>query len=289
MDSSTSAVNPQEMVTENLEAARKVIDVLIEFGIKYGFQLIGALAILIAGWLMARWMGRVVTGRLEKRGVDVTLRLFIGNVSKISVFVLAVIVALGNFGISIAPMIAAVGALTFGVSLALQGPISNYGAGLVLILTRPFKVGNTVEIQGVSGVVQEIKLAVTVLSTADGEKVTIPNQKIVGQILVNSGPVLVATTEIGISYQDDPAEAIGIIQSILKSHEDVDAERAPKVGISAFADSSINLQARYWIPTAKYLDVRGQINLQVFEQLKKAGITIPFPQREVRLLGESKG
>ncbi|MBN2713084.1 MAG: mechanosensitive ion channel, partial [Planctomycetes bacterium] len=151
-----------EFVDQKLDALHTLLEKVIGFSVQYGFQIIGALIILIIGYLIARWTQRLVVGMLEKRNTDITTRTFIGKTVKLFVLFIAFIVALGNFGVSISPMIAALGALTFGVTIALQGPISNYGAGLTLILSHPFRVGNTVEIQGVSGVVEEIKLACTI-------------------------------------------------------------------------------------------------------------------------------
>ncbi len=142
-----------------------------------------------------------------------------------------IIIAIGKFGISIAPVIAALGALVFGSSFALQGPLFNYGAGLTIILSRPFVVGNTIMVQGVSGVVEEIRLAATVLTNEDGEKITIPNKHVVGEIIHNSFANKIAEVSIGISYADEPQLAIDTISRTL-------------AGIESFGDSSVNLGIR---------------------------------------------
>ncbi|MHC4871989.1 MAG: mechanosensitive ion channel family protein [Planctomycetota bacterium] len=284
----TAAAEPEVLSTEFIEqkweAAHTLVDELIEFSVQYGFQIIGAIIILIIGWLLSRWIKNLVVKMLEKREIDITTRTFIGNAVKVFVLFVALIVALGNFGVSISPMIAALGALTFGATLALQGPISNYGAGLAIILTHPFRVGDTIEIQGIAGVIEDIKLGTTILSNADGEKITIPNSQVVGQVITNSQTTKVAETQIGIAYSDDPEKAIAIIKEVLNNTEGISDEFAIQVGIYEFGDSSVNIQARYWVPTRQYLGILHKVNLEVFKKLNEGGITIPFPQREIKML-----
>ena len=196
------------------------------------------------------------------------------------------IVVLGKFGITMTPFIAAIGAVAFGSSLALAGSLSNYGAGLTIIITRPFVVGNTIAVQGVSGVVEEVGLAATHLSTEDGERITIPNKHIVGEILTNSFENKVVEIAIGISYDDDPQKAIGIIQETLQKIPDIVNEPAPQIGIEEFADSSVNIGMRYWVPTKQYFQTLYQANLAVYTALNKAEIAIPFPQRDIHMLSE---
>ena len=183
---------------ENIQAVSGLLDTLVEFAVQYGFQILGALVVLLIGLKVASFAGRKVTTLCETKNIDVTLSRFIGNVVKIILVVMVVIVTLGNFGISIAPFIALAGASAFGATLAIQGPLSNYGAGLSIILARPFVVGNTINVQGVSGVVHEITLAQTVLVGEDGEKISIPNKEVVGQVIVNSREKRVVQTKIQI-------------------------------------------------------------------------------------------
>lgn len=272
---------------QEIETVQKIIDVVTEFLIKYSFQIIGALIILVIGLKLSGWLSRLVLRVCDKRNVDVTLARFFASSTKLMVMVFVVIIAIGKFGISIAPFIAALGALAFGSSFAIQGPLSNYGAGLTLILTRSFVVGNTISVQGVSGVVEEIRLAATILTTEDGEELTIPNKHIVGEILVNSFANKIVETSVGISYDDDPERAIAVLKQVLEQFEDVCRDPAPQVGIEAFADSSINIGLRYWVPTKKYYNQMYQVNLAIHKALAEAGISIPYPQRDVHLVGRS--
>ena len=238
---------------EELQTIQKVYDVLAEFVINYSFQILGAILILLIGGKLAGWLGSSVARLCEKRNLDVTLSRFLGNMVKILILTFVIIIAIGKFGISIAPFIAALGAIAFGSSFAIAGPVSNYGAGLVIILSRPFVVGNTISIKGVSGVVDEIRLAATILSTEDDEVITIPNKHIVGEILHNSFGNKIVETTVGISYDDNPEQAVSVLHQALAQIEDICA------------------------------------NLAVHKALTEAEITIPFPQRDVNMKGKTEG
>jgi small conductance mechanosensitive channel len=271
---------------QELETLEKLYSVVVEFLVTYSFQILGAIIILIVGIKIAGWLGRLVANFCEKHNLDVTLSKFIGNFVKVLVLTFVIIIAIGKFGISIAPFIAALGALAFGSSFALQGPLSNYGAGLSIILTRPFVVGNTITVQGVSGVVDEIRLAATILSTEDNEVITIPNKHIVGEIIHNSFENKIVEETVGISYGDDPKKAIEVLTHALSQIPEVVQEPPPQIGLDEFGDSSINIGVRYWVETKKYFQSKYAVNLAIHTTLAEAGITIPFPQREVRLLPE---
>lgn len=281
-------MNPETnaLIGEELQMLQKIIDVVVEFCIQYSFQIIGALIILIIGFKLSGWLSRLVLRVCEKRNIDITLAKFLASSTKIVVMMFVIIIAIGKFGISIAPFIAAIGALAFGSSFAISGPLSNYGAGLTLILTRPFVVGNTITVQGVSGIVDEIRLAATLLDTEDGEQITIPNKQIIGEILTNSFESKVIETSVGISYHDDPEKAIEVLRQVLIGFEDIVQEPAPQVGIEAFADSSINIGLRYWVPTKMYFNLLYKVNLAIYKALAEAQISIPFPQRDVHIIKE---
>ena len=266
-----------------LDTIQQIYNVVVEFIINYSFQILGAIIILIVGAKLAGWLGRLVTNLCEKKNVDITLARFLGNVVKILTLTFVIIIAIGKFGISIAPFIAALGAIAFGTSFAISGPVSNYGAGLVIILSRPFVIGDTITINNVSGLVEEIHLATTILTTEDDEKITIPNKHIIGEILLNSFNNRIVESSVGISYQDDPEKAIEVIREALSRIDDICSEPPPQIGIEAFGESSIDLGMRYWVPTKKYFQTLYRGNLAVHKALKEAQITIPFPQRDVNL------
>jgi len=266
---------------EELATLQKLYNTLIEFIVNYSFQLVGAMIILVVGFFIARWVGGLVNGLCTKRELDVTLSRFFGNMVKMLVMVFVIIITMGKFGISIAPFIAALGAIAFGSTFAFQGPLSNFGAGLVIILTRPFVVGNTLTVKEVAGIVEEITLTTTILSTEDGEQITIPNKHIVGEILHNSFANRVVEGSIGISYHDYPDQAIDMINKTLERFPQVVAEPVPQVGIEKFADSAISIGIRYWVPTHQYYQTLYKVNQAIYQDLLTIGITIPFPQQDV--------
>ncbi|WP_321371979.1 mechanosensitive ion channel family protein [uncultured Desulfuromusa sp.] len=278
-------MNPEDsaLFGQEMKTIQKIIDVVTEFVINYSFQIVGALIILLIGLKLSGWLSRLVLRLCDKRNIDVTLSRFFASSTKILVMMFVIIIAIAKFGISIAPFIAALGAVAFGSSLAIQGPLSNYGSGLTLILTRPFVVGNTITVQDVSGVVEEIRLAATVLTTEDGEELTIPNKLIVGEILRNSFENKIIETSVGISYEDDPEQAIEVLQQVLGQFPEICKDPAPQVGIEAFADSSINIGMRYWVPTKQYFNILYKVNLAIHKALAEADITIPFPQQDIHI------
>ena len=194
------------------------------------------------------------------------------------------IIALGKLGISVTPFLAAVGALSLGAGLAVQGLLSNYGAGLNIIITRPFVVGDTISVQGVTGQVKEVHLAYTVLSNEDDIEITIPNKHIVGEIIHNSFNNTLAELSIGIGYGEDPQKAIELILKTITSMDEVTNDQQPQVGIESFGDSSVNIGIRAWLPTQQYYQLLFKMNQAIFKALKDADVEIPFPQREVTIL-----
>lgn len=274
----------QKIMPEELTTLHRLYQIVIEFLVTYSFQIIGAVIILLVGLKLANWLAGLTVRLCERHGLDITLTRFLGNVSKIVAMTFVIIITIGKFGISIAPLIAAISAVAFGASFAIQGPLSNYGAGLSIILSRPFVVGNTITIHGHSGVVEEIRLATTILSTEDDEQIMIPNRHIVGEIIKNSFANKIIEGSVGISYADEPDRAVAVIEKILVGMPQVSTEPPPLVGIEEFADSAITIGYRCWVPTKQYFHSLYQVNGAIHQAFKAAGITIPFPQRDVHLI-----
>jgi len=265
-----------------------MVNIIIDFFVNYSFQVIGAILVLVIGVLVARSVASFLMRLFERKNLDITLSKFIAVAAKGIIIGFAIIIALGKFGITIAPFIAALAAMAFGASFAIQGPLANYGAGLVLILTRPFVVGNTITVSGVSGIVDEVNLGATILTDEDGVKITIPNKHILGDILHNSEEKRIVEAIVGVSYDSDPEKAIQIIKEALDKFQEVSKEPPPRVGIQKFGDSSIDIGLRYWIPTQKYFETLYQANLVVYKQFKARDIEIPFPQRDVHIVSRSQ-
>lgn len=261
----------------------EIYTMVADFVVRYAFQLLGALVLLAAGALFARWLSRLIIRVCEKREMDPMLARFFGAAAKAAVLVFVVIAALGKFGISIGPLVAALGALTLGASFAVQGLLSNYGAGLAIILTRPFTLGHTITVKGVRGIVEDIHLGITELTTEDGERILIPNKHIVGEIITNSGKNSLAELSLGISYADDPEKATAVILETLAGFPEISREPPPQAGVDGFADSAVTMCLRYWIPTRQYFQLRYRVNLAVYAAVREAGITIPFPQMDLHM------
>ncbi|PCJ49027.1 MAG: mechanosensitive ion channel protein MscS [Gammaproteobacteria bacterium] len=269
---------------DELKLAQEAYNIVVNFLVNYSFQLIGAIIIIIAGYLVAGWASRMLMKVQEKRNIDITLRQFIASTVRIIIIGLFTVIALGKLGVSINPFIAAIGGLAVGVSFALQGPVSNYGAGLMIILTRLYKIGDSITIQNSFGIVKEISLSTTRLETEDGEIIIIPNKQVTGEIHRNSHKNRIMEGSVGIAYSDSPEKAIRTIEAVLRSIEGISHTRPPQVGIIAFADSAIEIEYRVWLPAESYYNKLYQINLNVFKALNEAKINIPFPQRVVQMV-----
>lgn len=269
---------------EDVEQIQKIYGMVTEFAVNYSFQILGALVIVAIGAWLASKIGKLVEGLMRSREIDITLSRFTGGSVKVIVLVMVAIIALGNLGISVTPFLAAVGALGLGAGLAIQGMLSNYAAGFTIILTRPFVVGDTIQVQGVAGVVDEVHLGYTILVDEDSVRIQIPNRHVVGEILHNSATQMLVELTIGVAYHSDTQQVIDVIQSALASVDGIDNERGPIIGIDNFGDSSINFGARFWAPTTRHFEIRYAANKTIHDAILEAGIDIPFPQREVRLL-----
>ena len=267
---------------EELKSIQKFYDVIIEFFVNYSFQLLGAVIVILIGWFVARKVAGLVERLCLRNDVDVTLTKFIVNIVKFSVIIGASIIAVGKLGIALTPFIAGIGAISLGAGLALQGTLSNYGAGIAIIMTRPFIVGNTVSVEGVSGVVQEVKLGYTTLETEDGEIITIPNKHIIGEVLVNSFEYKIVESVVGIDYACDPELAVNVLTDVLEGFKDeISQEPKSQIGIKEFGDFSINIELRYWALTPSYFQTQYKINMAIYKAFKQNNIQIPFPTQNI--------
>jgi small conductance mechanosensitive channel len=277
----------ENIVPTEIAEIENIYRMVTEFMVTYSFQFLGALLILAGGVFVANRVGRIVQRLCERNSLDVTLSNFVTGIARILVIAMVAVVALGKVGISIGPFLAAVGAISLGAGLAVQGLLSNYGAGLAIIVTRPFVVGDTISVQGVNGVVDEVGLSSTRLLNEDNVRITIPNRHIMGEIIHNSQRDRLIELGVGIAYESDPVQALKVIRSALEEMPDLSSDHPVLVGIEAFGDSSIDLGVRFWGPTQKLFAMRYEANALIFAALKEAQIHVPFPQREVRMLQEA--
>ncbi len=265
-----------------IQQVQAVYQLLTEFCVKYSFQILGALIIMVLGFVVAHKISNLVFTLCERKKLDVTLSNFIASAIKILIVVMATIIALGKIGISVTPFVAAIGALSLGAGLALQGLLSNYGAGLNIIITRPFVVGDTVQLLGVSGQVKDVHLAFTRLINEDGVEITIPNKHIVGEILHNSHTDTLVEETIRIGYESDSTQVIALIHQVLADTALVSTEKAPLIGIEDFGESCLLIGVRFWVPTVHYFDGQFQANAAIYRALQDADIHISVP--ELRIL-----
>ncbi|MDX1280111.1 mechanosensitive ion channel family protein [Shewanella colwelliana] len=268
---------------QELAQLQNVYNLLTEFLVKYSFQLVGAALIFLLGLWVANKVSNLVAKQFEKHDIDITLSNFVSNLVRILIVVMVGIIALGKLGISITPMVAAIGAASLGAGLALQGMLANYAAGVTIIVTRPFVVGNTIEIKGVSGVVKSIHLGLTLLTNEEGEVISIPNKHIVGEILHNSFEHKLVSTHFNVSYSSDVNQVLAIVNQVLSGNQQVNQQRPPQVGINGFNSIGLEIGLRYWVPTPTFYQNKYQINLDLMNALQQAGITIPCPVREIHI------
>ena len=261
-------------MNEELKTAEALLEQLIQFGVTYGFQILGAIIVLVVGLKVASWIGGKVSGVCLKKEFDQTLSMFIGSIVKVVIIVFVIIITLGNFGISTAPLIALAGAGAFGATLAIQGPLSNYGAGLSIILTRPFTIGDTIIVKGGNGVVHEVKLAYTQLIGEDKELITIPNKRIVGEVITNSHSSRIVETRIPVAGSVDVEHAIEVLRRVLEGDELVPAEPRAQVGIHDFTYGGVVLGLRYWVPSQRYYQERYRLNTMLLAALKAEKIEL---------------
>ncbi|MGZ9897071.1 mechanosensitive ion channel family protein [Shewanella gaetbuli] len=273
----------QPSLDQELEQLQNAYNIITEFLVQYSFQLVGAILIFLLGLWLANKVANLVTKQFAKHNIDATLGNFTSNLIRIIIIVMVAVICLGKLGISVTPMVAAIGAASLGAGLAIQGMLSNYAAGVTIIVTRPFVIGNTIEIKGVAGVVEEIKLGLTVLTNEEGERITIPNKHIVGEILHNSFEYKLVENNINIDYQSDTAEVIAIIQQAIAQSEAVNDQQPPLVGVNGFNVIGIEIGIRYWVPTAQYFQTKFTTNQLIMAALSQANINIPCPVKEVHI------
>lgn len=256
---------------KELETVQHIYSLIIDFLVVYAFQITGAVIILVAGLICGGWVSRLLLNVLEKRQVDITLRQLMASAARLVVIVMFAVIALSKLGISITPLIAAIGGLAVGASFAIQGPVSNYGAGLVIILTRMFRVGDTISVQGCSGIVSSIDLATTHLQAEDGEDIIIPNKHIVGEIHRNSYANRLYEGRVYLDPTSDPTAAADAIRAQLTAASEDSALPPPLVGIENFLPGAVVVGYRFWIPSAAYFETSYKINDRIYRALDDAG------------------
>ena len=261
------------------------IEMLQELAMLYGVQLILALAIFIVGKWVVKRIASIVQRILAKNNVDPAIEHFVSSLVSSTLLFFVVIASLGQLGIQTASFVAILGAAGLAVGLALQGSLANFAAGVLILIFRPFKVGDFIEVAGVSGVVQKIQIFTTELHSPDNKKIIVPNGGVISGNITNYSANETRRVDMvfGIGYSDDIDAAKAVLQSVVASEPRVLGEPAPTIAVVELADSSVNLVCRPWVNTADYWDVYFNITEAAKKALDAQGISIPFPQRDIHI------
>ncbi len=252
----------------------------------HGPALVGAILIVVVGFLVARSAGRLAIRWLSRKELQLEppVQTLMVRLIRLLIMLFATVIAAGTAGVEVSALVASIGVAGVGVGLAMQGVLSNVVAGLTIIFTKPFRVGEYIEIGGTHGQVVTIELSNTVLLHADRSKVVIPNRKIVGETLHNYGTVRQLDLSVGVAYGANIKEVLAAVRDILAQNPRVLKDPVPGVGVSALGDSSVNVAVKPWVSVADYGAASAEINQAILEEFRSKGIDIPFPQREVRVL-----
>lgn len=261
-----------------------VNEVSTDLILRYGLQALSAIVILVVGIFFAKWVGNVAHQRLTRVEMEPPVRMLLVRIVKILVLALTIMIVLDQVGVPIAPLIAGIGVAGLGVGFALQGVLSNVMAGLSIIFTKPYRVGEHISLLGVHGDVVTIDIFSTTLLHPDRSRVVIPNRKIVGEILHNFGTIRQLSLSVGVSYATDLNQALTIAKDLLARNPRVLKEPMAAVGISELGDSAITISVQPWVRISDYAQAQGELNQAIIERFRAAHIAIPFPQHEVRLL-----
>jgi len=252
-------------------------------GVDYGFKVAGAILILVIGGLVIKAIRGAVERALGKKDVDEAVKKFAVSATSITPWVLVILAVLAKFGVEIAPIIAGLGIAGFAIGFAVQGSLSNFAAGIMLMILRPFRIGDYVDIAGTMGTVKEIGLLTCVLTSPDNKKIMVPKAKIFGEVITNVTAYDTRRVDfpVGIGYGSDIDRAKEVCLEVLKSDERVLPDPAPMAAVVEMAGSSVNLTVRGWVKTPDYWSVFWDVNENMKKSLDEAGIEIPFPQRTV--------
>jgi small conductance mechanosensitive channel len=256
----------------------------------YSLNIIGAILIFIVGKWLSRRIANLLSTLLQKNNIDQTLVNFLSNLTYYSLIVLVVVAAAGRLGINTTSFLTIIGAAGLAVGLALKDSLANFAAGVMLVLFRPFTIGDVVSTAGITAKVESINIFNTHFCSPDNQLIIVPNGKIINDIITNIN--IKATRRIdlvvGISYSDDMAKTREILAGLAKADSRVLTDPAPTIAVAELADSSVNLVFRPWVKTADYWDVRFDLTEKIKNALDEAGISIPFPQQDVHLFVEKE-
>lgn len=260
---------------------------LIDLSLRFGPKLLAAIAVIAVGVFVAGWVARTTARGLHRWDLEPPVRQLLTRVARALVLGLFAIMALQNLGVELLPLIAGIGVAGAGIALATQGVLSNIVAGLTIIFTKPYRVGEYIAVVGVEGEVETITLFSTTLRHADRSRIVVPNRKVVGEILQNFGRIRQCDIEVGIGYESDFSAALSAIRELVQANARVLADPKPVIQVVNLADSAVLIAVKPWVAVPDYGPVTGELNMSLIEELRGRGFNIPYPQREVRLLKDA--
>jgi len=266
----------------------EILNTIGEYLATYGLNILAAALIFFIGRWLAGVVSRFLEKMMQKTNIDVTLVAFVKNIVYVVLLLFVAIAALGKLGVQTTSFVAVIGAAGLAVGLALQGSLANFAAGVLLIIFKPFKAGDFIEAGGALGAVQEVQIFNTVVSSPDNRRIIIPNAKITSDKITNFSAIDRRRVDLvfGISYDDDIRKAKEVLENIVKNDDRVMEDPAPVVAVSELGDSSVNLVCRPWVKPADYWSVYFDTTEKGKIELENAGITIPYPQRDVHMYQE---
>jgi small conductance mechanosensitive channel len=274
-------MNPQ------LASIDQIKNTVLDLTIRFGPKLLVAILILAVGFAVSRWVSRWFLRGLSHVELEPPVRTLLARLAWALTLSVFVILALQNLGVELLPLIAGLGVAGAGIALATQGVLSNVVAGLSIIFTKPFRIGEYISIAGEEGVVSAITLFNTTLTHVDHSRVVIPNRKIVGDILHNSGNIRQLDIAVGVAYDSDMNAAVAAINEVLAANPRVLKDPPPVVQPIQLGDWAVNIGVRPWVLVPDYIAASGEINGAILESFRHRGIIMPFPQREVKLIGNA--
>ena len=263
---------------------------LIELATSYGLELIAALVILVFGWWLAGRVQRLILRALDRLPrMDATLKPFLSSLARYAIIAVTLVAVLARLGVETTSIIAVLGAAGLAIGLALQGTLQNIAAGIMLLVLRPFKVGDYIDAGGISGTVDEIGLFTTNMTTFDGVYQSVPNSALWNTSILNYSrlPTRRMDVPVGIAYEDDVERAMALLLEHLKQDERVLEDPAPQVLVTNLGESSVDLSLRCWSESSNFWALKFELNKKVKLWLDTEGISIPFPQRDVHLIPAS--
>ncbi len=266
-----------------------LIEMLQTTGVDFGINVVIALVIFYVGRIVARMLQKGIRRLMQTREMDKILETFVANLAYWSIMIFVIIAAINQVGVQTTSLIAVMGAAGLAVGLALQGSLSNFAAGVLIVIFRPYRVGDWVEAAGISGSVEQVQILTTILKTGDNKQIIVPNSQIMGSIITNysANDTRRVDMVIGVSYDDDIDKVRATIQALVDADSRIMKDPACTITVAALADSSVNFNVRPWVKTGDYWAVMFDLTEAIKKRFDEEGISFPFPQQDVHLYNKS--